>query len=80
MAEQATWVPLPKKRAKVARLPEALAGANRMIDWYLSNKPKVRRLAVTSAQHKAFHAAVGQYGIMEREGRIHYRGFCLYVA
>lgn len=79
MSEQSTWVPLPKKRTKAAKLPEAIAGADKMIDWYLQNKPGVRRVAVTPGGYKAFEEAVGTHGIVLSADGIKYRGFMIYA-
>lgn len=80
MSEQATWVPLPKRRIKAAKLPSALKGADRLIDWYLGNKPDVRRLAVSVSDYKAFEEHVGHDGILLTKTGIKYRGFEIYVA
>lgn len=79
MSEQSTWVPLPKRRTRAAKLPDALNSANRLIDWYMTNKPRVKRLAVTKSQLLAFKDAAGTNTITYVDGVVKYRGFELYV-
>ena len=77
MAEQAQWVPLPRRRIKAAKLPAAIDNANRLIDWYMQNKPEVRRLAVFAKDYKAFEQGVGTYNITLSKDGIRYRGFLI---
>lgn len=80
MSQQASWVSVPKRRVKPAKLPAAIENANRLIDWYQQNKPDVARLAVTAADYKAFAQGVDTYGITKSEEGPRYRGFLIYVA
>lgn len=81
MVEQATWVPVGRRRrAKAAKLPDALDRAGKLIDWYEANKPSVQRLAVTPADYKAFEEGVGTHGIYLSETGVKYRNFLIYVA
>lgn len=81
MVDQATWVPMPRrKRVKPTKLPVAIERANTMIDWYLLNKPTVRRLAVNAADYKAFEEGVGTYGITLSNTGLKYREFVVYWA
>jgi hypothetical protein len=81
VTEQASWIPLPRRRrVKAAKLPVAIERANRMIDWYEANRPSVNRLAVTPEDYKAFEEGVGQYGIYLATDGVKYRSFVIYTA
>ena len=84
MSEQATWVPLPRRRGPKAKLPAVLERANRLIDWYEVHKPEVRRLTCTVTDYDAFEEAANDPAHSARLRRtgegIIYRGILMYVA
>lgn len=78
MSDQATWIPLPRRRASKAKLPDVLQRADRLIDWYEANKPRVKRLAVVAADYVALEESVGTHNVTLTKEGIRYRGFTLY--
>ena len=80
MIKQSTFVALPKRRTRKEKLPDVLQDANRLIDWYMRNRPNVIRLAVSKSQLLAFKDAAGTHGITDCDGVVRYRGFEIYVA
>jgi len=80
MNEQINWVPLPRKRPKKVKLPDALERAERLIDWYRANKPDIARIAVSESYYRSFEEGVGTYGIRLTSAGLVWRDFLLYVA
>lgn len=80
MSQQADWVAMRRRPKRTAKLPDALDRANKLIDWYQVNKPEVKRLAVTSADYKAFEQGTGTHGVRITGAGVEYRGFIIYVA
>lgn len=78
--DQATWVPLPRRRAAKVKLPAVLERANKLVDWYMQNRPEVTRMAVSDADWQALAAALeeGATNLFRDTGGIRYRGMLLY--
>lgn len=63
MSEQATWIPLPRRRPSKVKASDAIERANRLAVWYETNKPEVTRISVTKGDYDAFKEAVGTRSI-----------------
>lgn len=80
MSEQATWVPLPKKRVQKVRAADALARCERLVNWYEAYKPEVERLLVTQGDYQALEEAAGTHGIAIDSQGLRYRIFRVVVS
>jgi hypothetical protein len=75
MSEQTTWIPLPKAKKKTAKIADAIDRVEPLAAWYRAHKPEVKRIVVSSADYRAFEAAVNTRGISINNAGICFRGF-----
>lgn len=77
MTEQATWVPLPRRRSPKIKISDAMARVDRLANWYETNKPDVKRIAVTAEDYKSFEEAAGKGQVFLTDGVLRYREFVI---
>ena len=80
MTDQATWIPLPRRRSPKIKIGDAMTRVDRLAEWYEANKPSVKRIAVTPADYDSFKGSVGTNGVSLTDGVLRYRGFVIEAA
>ena len=80
MTEQATWVPIPRRRSPKIKISDAMARVDKLANWYEANKPEVTRIAVTADDYKSFEESAGKGEVYLTDGVIRYRNFVIVKA
>lgn len=80
MTDQATWIPLPRRRSPRIKVSDAMSRFDKLANWYEANKPEVTRIAVTGDDYKAFEAEAGKGQVYLTDGVLRYRNFVIVKA